>query len=84
MDEINCEKVLKLSEAKVGRKYLVVKIDGKGLVKRRIMDLGILPNSIVEVIRIAPLGDPIEILSRGVPISIRRSEASLIVVKEVK
>ena len=76
--------MIRLSRAKVGRIYRVVRVEGAGLVKRRILDLGLLPGLEIKVIRKAPLGDPIEIIAKGNPISIRKAEAEKIILEEVK
>lgn len=44
----------------------------------RLLELGLLPGSVVEVIRFAPLGDPIDLKVRGYHLSIRKHEATLI------
>lgn len=72
-----------LSQAKVGKVYRVVRVEGGGIVKRRLLDLGIIPGVEVKVVRRAPLGDPIEVIARGNPITIRRGEAENIVLEEV-
>jgi len=76
--------MIRLSRAKVGRIYRVVRVEGAGLVKRRILDLGLLPGLEIKVVRKAPLGDPIEIIAKGNPISIRKTEAEKIILEEVK
>ncbi|RLF22037.1 MAG: ferrous iron transport protein A [Thermoprotei archaeon] len=73
---------IKLSEAEVGKAYEVIKVEGPALIRRRIMDMGIIPGAKIKVLRLAPLLDPIEILVRGVPLSIRRAEAQYIIVRE--
>lgn len=55
---------------------------GDDAIKRRLMVLGFVPGTRVEVLRRAPLGDPTEYALRGVRISLRRSEASLIKICE--
>jgi len=77
-------KMLKLSEAKVGKTYVVVKIYGKGLMKRRLMDLGIMTKAKLKVVGVAPLGDPLNIEVNGFNIAIRRNEASQVIVKEIE
>ena len=64
-----------------GTKVKVIKLQGEGALKRRIMDMGITKGTTVEVKRIAPLGDPIEISVRGYSLSIRKSEAEHILVQ---
>ena len=76
--------MLRLSRAEVGKTYRVVRVEGAGLVKRRILDLGLLPGLEIKVVRKAPLGDPIEIIAKGNPISIRKTEAEKIILEEVK
>lgn len=64
-----------------GVKASIVKIQLKGTVRRKLMDMGLVPGSKIEVIRVAPLGDPIEFSIKGYNLSIRKQEASNIVVK---
>ena len=49
----------------------------------RLLEMGVLPGSVIEVVRIAPLGDPIAIKVRGYQLSLRRSEAALVEVTPV-
>lgn len=72
-----------LKEAKVGQTVRVVKLTGTGPVKRRIMDMGITRGQVIEVIRVAPLGDPLEITVRGYELSVRKADAQMIEVEEV-
>lgn len=64
-----------LKDLKVGQSGLVVRVAGSGSVKQRMMDMGLVPGSQVTVIRVAPLGDPIEISLKGYNLSLRKSEA---------
>mgnify|MGYP000895216380 FL=1 len=59
----------------------VVKLHGEGSTKRRIMDMGITKGTDIFVVKVAPLGDPIELKVRGYDLSIRKSEAKLIEVE---
>ncbi len=74
---------LRLSEAKVGKVYEIVRLIGGGFIKRRIMQMGLLPGVRIRVVRVAPLGDPIEINVKGYDLSIRRSEARCVIVKVI-
>ena len=69
-----------LNEMKVGDKAKVLRLNGEGAVKRRIMDMGITKGVEVVVRKVAPLGDPIELTVRGYELSIRKDEAANIVV----
>ncbi|MGV3075364.1 FeoA family protein [Clostridium baratii] len=65
-------------ECKVGDKLKVKGINKDSKVKRRLMDMGIIPGITIEVTGIAPLGDPIEINVRGYKLTLRKEEASAI------
>ncbi|MBS5733455.1 MAG: ferrous iron transport protein A [Clostridiales bacterium] len=70
-----------LKQTKVGQHVKVVKINGEGAVKRRIMDMGITKGISVYVRKVAPLGDPIEITVRGYELSLRKADAEMIEVE---
>lgn len=70
-----------LKDVKVGETVKVVKVDGEGAVKRRIMDMGVTKGVEVYVRKIAPLGDPIEVTIRGYELSIRKADAESIEVE---
>lgn len=67
-----------LKEAKVGDTVTVVRLHGEGAVKRRIMDMGITRGVSVNIRKVAPLGDPIEVTVRGYELSIRKADAEMI------
>lgn len=70
-----------LKDLKPGESGIVVKINGVGALKKRIMDMGVTKGTDVKVQKVAPLGDPIEITIRGYELSIRKSEAEQIVIQ---
>lgn len=70
-----------LSELNKGEKGKIVKISGKGNVHRRLLDMGLVSGSEVEMQRVAPLGNPIEIKVKGYNLSLRKEEASSIQVE---
>lgn len=70
-----------LKEVKVGQSAIIKKIHGDGALKRRIMDMGITKGVEVNIRKVAPLGDPLEITVRGYEISIRKADAELIEVE---
>ena len=67
-----------LRQAKVGDTVTVVKLHGEGAVKRRIMDMGLTRGVPVQVRKVAPLGDPMELNVRGYELSIRKADAEMI------
>ncbi|MCR2044306.1 ferrous iron transport protein A [Anaerosalibacter massiliensis] len=70
-----------LNEMPLGSKTTVVSISKEASVRRRLMDMGVVPGVEVEIKGRAPLGDPIEILLRGYKLTLRKNEASNIFVK---
>ncbi len=70
-----------LREVKVGATAKVVKLHGEGPVKRRIMDMGITKGVDVYVRKVAPLGDPLELMVRGYELSLRKADAEMIEVE---
>ena len=70
-----------LREAKVGDTVRVVKLHGEGAVKRRIMDMGLTKGVDVQIRKVAPLGDPIEVTVRSYELSIRKADAEMIEVE---
>lgn len=69
-----------LSEIKTGQVVSVLSIAGQSSFRRRLMELGLVPGTRVELVRVAPLGDPVELLVRGASLSIRKAEAGVIAV----
>ncbi len=67
-----------LKDVKVGSTVRVVKLNGEGPVKRRIMDMGITKGVEVYVRKVAPLGDPVEVSVRGYELSLRRADAEMV------
>jgi len=70
-----------LRELKPGQIGKVIKISGSGSVHRRILDMGIVKGAEIEVERVAPLGDPIEVKIKGYHLSLRKEEAANIFVE---
>ena len=70
-----------LKEIKVGQSAIIKKIHGDGALKRRIMDMGITKGVEVNIRKVAPLGDPLEITVRGYELSVRKADAELIEVE---
>ncbi len=71
----------RLKESKVGDIVRVVKLHGEGAVKRRIMDMRLTKGVDVQIRKVAPLGDPIEVTIRGYELSIQKADAEMIEVE---
>ncbi len=73
-----------LAELPIGAEAVVADVVCPRPVARRLMEMGVLPGTRVSVVRVAPLGDPIEIEVRSYSLSIRRREAAGIVLRDVR
>jgi DtxR family transcriptional regulator, Mn-dependent transcriptional regulator len=69
-----------LKDLKPGEKGQIEKLSGSGAVRRRIADMGVTKGTLVEVVRVAPLGDPIDVRIKGYHLSLRKEEAANIAV----
>ncbi|QHI72459.1 FeoA family protein [Aminipila terrae] len=75
--------VLTLDKLKPGCSGIISAVGGEGALRRRLFDLGLTPNTLVLVRKVAPLGDPIELYLRGFELTLRKEDANRIQVKEV-
>ena len=76
----------RLDEFKIGETGLIKKVEGEGLFRRRLLDMGVTPGATIYLRKKAPLGDPLEITIRGYELTLRKTEARLVVleVEDVK
>ena len=75
--------MLSLNELLPGDKATIRSIQGTTVEEAHLMEMGLLPGTAVELIKRAPLGDPIELRVRRYHLSIRRSEAHAIMVEKI-
>lgn len=71
-----------LGDVKVGESSTIVKLHGEGALRRHLMDLGLIKGTSFKVVKVAPLGDPVEINVRGYELSIRKEEAAVVEVSK--
>lgn len=65
-----------LNNLKPGERGRITRLDsGIGPIRRRLMDMGVLPGELIKVEKVAPMGDPIEVTVKGYNLSLRKSEA---------
>lgn len=69
-----------LKDAAIGETVRVVKLDGTGAVKRRLMDMGLTKGTEVYIRKVAPLGDPVEVTVRSYELSLRKDDAAMILI----
>ena len=74
---------MRLDRLKKGQKAKITMVHGEAGLRRSLLDLGLTPNTIVMVRKVAPLGDPIVVSLRGFELSLRKGEASRVEVAEI-
>jgi ferrous iron transport protein A len=75
---------MQLSDLKIGSKARIVALTaGEKTYRHRLVSMGLLPGTEFTVLRIAPLGDPVEISVRGFALSLRKNEANILKIEEV-
>lgn len=67
-----------MGDVNVGDSATIVKLHGEGSLRRHLMDLGLIKGTTFKVVKVAPLGDPIQITVRGYELSIRKEEAAIV------
>jgi Fe2+ transport system protein FeoA len=67
-----------LDELPLGQSARVVKLTGAVGLRRRLMEMGLTPAAVVQAVRRAPMGDPLDIRVRGYHLSLRKDEAAAI------
>lgn len=70
-----------LAELGIKQRARITRVAGETTLRRRLLEMGALPGTAIEVVRVAPLGDPIEVRLRGYALSLRRSDAMAIAVE---
>ena len=73
-----------LNELSVGESGRVLTVGGEKALRRRLLDMGITPRTIITVKKAAPMGDPIELLLRGYVLSLRLEDAEKITIEDVE
>jgi len=71
---------LTLRELKPGTKARIIKVGGRGTARKRLADMGLTRGATIELIRVAPLGDPVEVRIRGYLLSLRKEEAAQVTI----
>lgn len=75
--------MLGLDQLAIGKSGKIKVVGGEGELRRRLLDMGLTPKTIVKVAKIAPMGDPIELHLRGYSLSIRLEDAAKIKVENI-
>ena len=70
-----------LDGLKIGDKGKILKVNGEGALRKRLLDMGLTPKTVVKGIKAAPLGDPIELTLRGYELTLRKDDCRKIEVE---
>lgn len=73
-----------LQEMSPGECGYIQKVTGSGAIRRRMLEMGLIEGSLVQVIKYAPLGDPIEICVTGTHVCLRNNEAACLRMKKAE
>lgn len=67
-----------LDQLSIGKEAVITVVGGEGVLRCRLLDMGLIPKTKVIIRKVAPMGDPIEIRIRGYELTIRKDEAQKI------
>ena len=71
-----------LAQLAVGKTAVIKTVGGEGALRLRFLDMGLIPKTKVKVQKVAPMGDPIQLLIRGYELTVRRDDAEKIEIDE--
>lgn len=71
-----------MNDLKIGQSGVIAKVGGEGVLRLRFLDMGLIPGTMVQLQKIAPMGDPIQIRVRGYELTLRREDAAQILLRE--
>ena len=74
---------MKLNELEIGKKAKIISVSGEGQLRHHILDMGLIPGTVVTLVKYAPMGDPMELLVRGYELTLRVDDAKLIGIEPV-
>ena len=75
---------MKLSELKVGKNAVITKVGGKGALRQHFLDMGMVPGAEVTLVKLAPMGDPMELEIHGYELTLRLAEAAEIEIEPIE
>lgn len=73
-----------LDKLEIGKKSRIIAVHGQGELRNRLLDMGLTPNTEVMVRKVAPMGDPIELMLRGYELTLRKEDARNIEIERVE
>ena len=77
------EKKMTLKELEVGKSAVICSVGGKGALRQHFLDMGMIPGAEVTVVKLAPMGDPMELQIHGYELTLRLAEADQIEIEQI-
>jgi ferrous iron transport protein A len=74
---------LSLKDLKPGERGEIASFEGTGAARKRLLDMGIIKGETVEMEKVAPLGDPIQMKVKGYHLTLRKNEAESVMVRRI-
>ena len=71
-----------LKELKIGESAVIDTVGGEGALRQHFLDMGLVPGAQVTLIKLAPMGDPMELFLRGYTLTLRKEDAHSITIEE--
>ena len=71
-----------LDELPVGHSGVITEVGGEGILRCRLLDMGLIPQTRIRVSKFAPMGDPMELFLRGYTLTLRKEDACSITIEE--
>ena len=71
-----------INDLTLGQSAVITAVGGEGALRRRLLDMGLTPKTRVQVYKMAPLGDPMELHLRGYALTLRKEDAAKLTVME--
>jgi len=75
---------LMLKDLKPGEKGVISAFTSSGAVRKRLLDMGVIKGETIEMEKVAPLGDPIQVMIKGYHLTLRKTEAESVMVQVVR
>ena len=72
-----------LKELGVGKSGRVLTVGGEKILRRRLLEMGVTPHTVITIKKVAPMGDPMELLLRGYVLTLRLEDAEKITIEEI-
>ncbi|MCR5645521.1 MAG: ferrous iron transport protein B [Bacteroidales bacterium] len=72
---------MSLDQLKIGQTARIKAVGGEGARRQHFLDMGVIPDAVVKLVKYAPLGDPMEVLLHGYALTLRKADATLIEVE---